>query len=93
MLEVIGISAVRMTKRRNHQNHTNNRKFNFAEAINAVGDRRVAKAIETPVARTETKQKQGAYKLDEGIVYEVYDKKGNVTLRVPQKIDPVDEIA
>jgi len=81
MLEVMGISAVRMAKRRNHHNHPGDRKFNFA------------KTIEASEARTENEQKKVAYKLDEGIVYEVYDQKGNVTLRVPQKIDPVDEIA
>ena len=91
MLEVVGISAFKMAKRKKRNPNFLNKRNDFAEAMKAIGGRKVEKSAEAPMAETE--QKQGAHKLDCGIVYELYDKEGKVSLRVPPKSGPVDEIA
>ena len=90
MLEVIGISAVRLAKRRKRNPNLLKKRIEFAEARKAIGNRKVEKSRKAPIAGAE--QKQGTRILDGDIVYGLYDKEGKVRSRVPQKSRPVNEL-
>jgi hypothetical protein len=65
----------------------------LADVVKTVGTLPFGNTKEAPTVKPDSGQNEGHYNLNEGLVYEVYDKQGKVSFRVPQKLDPIDEIA
>jgi len=93
MLEPLGELAVRMTKRTESYQATENRHIALQKAIKVVEERPIENAKESATAESSDEQDTDGYKLDDdAIFYEKYDKNGNVIIRVPQEKKPIDEL-
>ena len=72
-----------------------NNAFALAEAVKAIGALPIenTKGVkEATTVKPDSSQNEGHYNLKDGVVYEVYDKQGNVSFSVPQKLNPIDEV-
>ena len=69
-----------------------NNAFALAEAAKAVGTLPTESTKETSMVKPDRSHNEGHYNLNDGVVYEVYDKQGNVRLRVPQRLDNLDNL-
>lgn len=92
MLNTIGESVVRMTTRADNNLAVEHKDITFEKFEKTIAERPVENSRKSAKTESETERKTGGYDIDDGqVIFEKYDKNGNVILRMPPEQKPIDE--
>ncbi|MGD8703494.1 MAG: hypothetical protein PVG51_13000 [Desulfosarcina sp.] len=92
MLEPIGEPAVRTTTRVDSSLTVEGKDVDLKKMEKVTQERPIESSQESTKTDSDKTKKNSAYNVaDDGIVYEKYDKNGNVVLRLPPEQKPIDE--